>query len=83
MLASHYAPRAAVRIGAARVLPGEALLAFGPKRADKRRRQPERASIAAGVLFRGFFSLAVLAAARGRPRDYGQKHDTDYDDGNE
>ena len=34
MLASHYAPRAAVRIGAAKVLPGEALLAFGPKRAE-------------------------------------------------
>ena len=34
MLASHYAPRAAVRIGAAKVLPGEALLAFGPQRAE-------------------------------------------------
>ncbi len=30
MLASHYAPRAAVRLAAAAVLPGEALLAFGP-----------------------------------------------------
>jgi L-threonylcarbamoyladenylate synthase len=30
MLASHYAPRAAVRINAASVAPGEALLAFGP-----------------------------------------------------
>ncbi len=30
MLASHYAPRAAVRLNAATVLPGEALLAFGP-----------------------------------------------------
>ncbi len=30
MLASHYAPRAAVRLGATSVRPGEALLAFGP-----------------------------------------------------
>jgi L-threonylcarbamoyladenylate synthase len=30
MLASHYAPRAAVRLNAVAVLPGEALLAFGP-----------------------------------------------------
>lgn len=30
MLASHYAPRAAVRLGAVAVAPGEALLAFGP-----------------------------------------------------
>jgi L-threonylcarbamoyladenylate synthase len=30
MLASHYAPRAAVRLGAERLEPGEALLAFGP-----------------------------------------------------
>jgi L-threonylcarbamoyladenylate synthase len=30
MLASHYAPRAAVRLEASRVGPGEALLAFGP-----------------------------------------------------
>ncbi len=30
MLASHYAPRAAVRMNAATVMPGEALLAFGP-----------------------------------------------------
>nr|WP_292768493.1 L-threonylcarbamoyladenylate synthase [Mesorhizobium sp.] len=38
MLASHYAPGAAVRIGATSVLPGEALLAFGASRiadADK------------------------------------------------
>jgi L-threonylcarbamoyladenylate synthase len=33
MLASHYAPGAAVRIGATDVLPGEALLAFGKQRA--------------------------------------------------
>jgi len=33
MLASHYAPRAAVRLNVAEVLPGEALLAFGPVRA--------------------------------------------------
>jgi L-threonylcarbamoyladenylate synthase len=33
MLASHYAPGAAVRIGASEVHPGEALLAFGPTRA--------------------------------------------------
>ncbi|MEP9385776.1 L-threonylcarbamoyladenylate synthase [Mesorhizobium sp. KR9-304] len=33
MLASHYAPNAAVRVGAASVRPGEALLAFGPNRA--------------------------------------------------
>lgn len=32
MLASHYAPRAAVRLGAASVGAGEALLAFGPAR---------------------------------------------------
>ncbi|MGJ5203039.1 L-threonylcarbamoyladenylate synthase [Bradyrhizobium sp. HKCCYLR20261] len=30
MLASHYAPRAAVRLGATEVAPDEALLAFGP-----------------------------------------------------
>lgn len=30
LLASHYAPRAAVRLDAAEVLPGEACLAFGP-----------------------------------------------------
>jgi L-threonylcarbamoyladenylate synthase len=35
MLASHYAPRAAVRVGATDVKPGEALLAFGSRRADK------------------------------------------------
>ena len=34
MLASHYAPGAAVRTGAASVRPGEALLAFGPNRAE-------------------------------------------------
>lgn len=33
MLASHYAPGAAVRLGAREVRPGEALLAFGPIRA--------------------------------------------------
>jgi L-threonylcarbamoyladenylate synthase len=33
MLASHYAPAAAVRIGATDVQPGEALLAFGARRA--------------------------------------------------
>ncbi len=32
MLASHYAPRAKVRLDAVRILPGEALLAFGPRR---------------------------------------------------
>lgn len=32
MLASHYAPRAGLRIDAAEVMPGEALLAFGPDR---------------------------------------------------
>lgn len=32
MLASHYAPRAAVRLDASDVAPGEALLAFGPSR---------------------------------------------------
>jgi L-threonylcarbamoyladenylate synthase len=32
MMASHYAPGAAVRINAAQVHPGEALLAFGPSR---------------------------------------------------
>jgi L-threonylcarbamoyladenylate synthase len=31
MLASHYAPRAAVRVNAVTVEPGEALLAFGPQ----------------------------------------------------
>ena len=34
MLASHYAPGAAVRVGATSVLPGEALLAFGKHRAQ-------------------------------------------------
>lgn len=33
MLASHYAPGAAVRLNAAEIFPGEALLAFGPSRA--------------------------------------------------
>jgi hypothetical protein len=40
MLASHYAPRAAVRINAADIGPGEALLAFGsslPDHADNAR----------------------------------------------
>ncbi len=32
MLASHYAPRARVRLDAVRVMPGEALLAFGGRR---------------------------------------------------
>ncbi|WP_334535974.1 L-threonylcarbamoyladenylate synthase [Bradyrhizobium sp. AZCC 2230] len=32
MMASHYAPRATVRLGAQDVAPGEALLAFGPDR---------------------------------------------------
>ncbi len=32
MLASHYAPRANVRLDAREVMPGEALLAFGPSR---------------------------------------------------
>jgi L-threonylcarbamoyladenylate synthase len=31
MLASHYAPRAPVRLNADHVAPGEALLAFGPR----------------------------------------------------
>ena len=34
MMTSHYAPGAAVRLGAAEVHPGEALLAFGPVRAS-------------------------------------------------
>ena len=34
MLLSHYAPKAAVRLDAEDVRPGEALLAFGPKRID-------------------------------------------------
>lgn len=33
MMRSHYAPRAAVRLDARQVEPGEALLAFGPRRA--------------------------------------------------
>jgi L-threonylcarbamoyladenylate synthase len=33
MMASHYAPHAAVRLNAAAIRPGEALLAFGPRRA--------------------------------------------------
>ncbi|RUM97254.1 threonylcarbamoyl-AMP synthase [Pseudaminobacter arsenicus] len=33
MMASHYAPGAAVRLGVGEVRPGEALLAFGPERA--------------------------------------------------
>jgi L-threonylcarbamoyladenylate synthase len=32
MLRSHYAPRAAMRLDAGRIAPGEALLAFGPER---------------------------------------------------
>ncbi|MEX2373134.1 MAG: Sua5 family C-terminal domain-containing protein, partial [Dehalococcoidia bacterium] len=34
MLASHYAPKSAVRLGVSEVVPGVALLAFGPQRAD-------------------------------------------------
>jgi L-threonylcarbamoyladenylate synthase len=34
MLASHYAPRTPLRLGAGRVEPGEALLAFGPALAE-------------------------------------------------
>lgn len=34
MIASHYAPRARLRLNAAHVAPGEALLAFGPTVAD-------------------------------------------------
>lgn len=34
MLASHYAPRARMRLGATRVAPGEALLAFGARLPD-------------------------------------------------
>lgn len=34
MLASHYAPRALVRLGADTVRPGEALLGYGPRRAE-------------------------------------------------
>jgi L-threonylcarbamoyladenylate synthase len=33
MLQSHYAPHSAVRLGVSEVMPGEALLAFGPQRA--------------------------------------------------
>lgn len=33
MLQSHYAPGSAVRLGVSQVMPGEALLAFGPQRA--------------------------------------------------
>jgi L-threonylcarbamoyladenylate synthase len=43
MLASHYAPRAALRLGVERVQSGEALLAFGPA-------PPEGAGAAATVL---------------------------------
>ena len=42
MLASHYAPKARLRLGAAAVLPGEALLAFGDA-------LPEGAECAAAV----------------------------------
>jgi L-threonylcarbamoyladenylate synthase len=38
MMASHYAPGAAVRLGARTVEPGEALLAFGPRRVEGWRR---------------------------------------------
>ncbi|EKF19906.1 L-threonylcarbamoyladenylate synthase [Nitratireductor pacificus] len=34
MMVSHYAPRAAMRLNAGAVNPGEALLAFGPRRAE-------------------------------------------------
>ena len=47
MLASHYAPRARVRLSARRIEPGEAALLFGPFRATRpragaRRPQPQR-----------------------------------------
>ncbi len=43
MLASHYAPRAELRLEAAEVRPGEALLAFGPRRAAALERRRRRA----------------------------------------
>ena len=56
MLASHYAPRAAVRMNAVSVAPGEALLAFGPA-------LPAGADQATAVLNLSGRGLLVEAAA--------------------
>jgi L-threonylcarbamoyladenylate synthase len=57
MLASHYAPAAAVRLNAAEVQPGEALLAFGPV-------LPEGAGKAAAVVNLSETGNLAEAAAR-------------------
>ena len=57
MLASHYAPRAAVRLNARAVAPGEALLAFGPA-------LPTDAAAAAAVLNLSERGDTVEAAAK-------------------
>lgn len=71
MLASHYAPRAAVRLDATAVTPGEALLAFGPAPIAG----SERAAIMLNLSERGslteaaanlFGHLRALDAARPR-----------------
>ena len=69
MLASHYAPRARLRLEATHVEAGEALLAFGavlPESAARRRRRAQ--PLARGDLHRGG-RQPVLAAARARRRD--------------
>ena len=48
MLASHYAPGAAVRLDAREVRPGEALLAFGPDRGRRGRQGRRRPQPVAG-----------------------------------
>jgi len=56
MLASHYAPRAALRLDAREIRPGEALLAFGPE-------LPPGAALAASVLNLSARGDTVEAAA--------------------
>jgi L-threonylcarbamoyladenylate synthase len=55
LLTSHYAPRAAVRLNAARVEPGEALLAFGPNLVPG----SDRAAVALNLSERGDLTEAA------------------------
>ncbi len=68
MLASHYAPKARLRLDAERVAPGEALLAFGPTLAAGAERRGARAqSFRTRRPDRGR-GQSVLAPARARRR---------------
>ena len=71
MLASHYAPRARVRLGAQSIEPGEAALLFGPQAAPGAERAQASANLspggdlveAAANLFRALRSLDASGAA--------------------